>query len=155
MRGGVPANTNKKALNHFWSWGSATADLNPAHDRFDVFLSIGNKIMPEYHVTSFSEAWYRLRLAVGKYASDSMISVTPREFRSSKFILAWDTERGALQAGGGLAHTGISTTGGEMLTLQAKGMSADGTTLGPSYVYTTLHYDGILQLQLDSASILS
>ena len=153
--GGVPANTNKKALNHFWSWGSATADLNPAHDRFDVFLSIGNKIMPEYHVTSFSEAWYRLRLAVGKYASDSMISVTPREFRSSKFILAWDTERGALQAGGGLAHTGISTTGGEMLTLQAKGMSANGATLGPTYVYTTLHYDGILQLQLDSASILS
>ena len=151
---GVPAGNGTTEVNGFWGWHLITDSLVPDRDQMDIFIQLGNRVMPEHHVTSLSEAFYRLRLAVGKYAGDNQMAITPREFRCNKFILAWDFETGALQAGGGLSFTGLSSRSGELLTIQAKNMSAAPGGAGPSSVYVTLHYDAILQLNLDSAVVL-
>lgn len=152
--GGVGAGEHgSKQVNSFWCW-HGVQDHTAAYDRFDCFFSIGNRVIPEYHVRSFSEAWYRLRLAVGKYASTESLSIAVRAFRAWKFVLAVDLETGALQSGGGLAHTGLNTRSGELLTLQAKGFSRDQATEGPREVYVSLHYDAIISVGLDNTQVL-
>ena len=145
----------KKAINFMYHPHASSVSYDQAKDNLEVQVQIGSKKFPEYPVNSLSEFYYRLRLALGAHFGDAAISVTPHEFRSRKFMVAFDMEKAATGPGGGVSFTGISTRGGELLTVDYKNFgvfsetAANDTTAKQSFVF--LNYDALLNIRGDGA----
>jgi hypothetical protein len=128
-----------------------------AHDSIELQTQIGSKKYPENAVQSLAEYYYRLRLAIGAHFGDVPISITPRAFRSTHFIAAFDFEKAATGPAGGVSFTGISTRNGELLVVDYKGfgvpnaVAAQSTT--PTQSFVSLNYDAIIELSQDGVSI--
>ena len=104
-------------------------------------------------MTSLAEAFYRLRLALGKVSGDETMTITGQQFRNYRFILAIDTEKAATGLGGGVSFSGISTRGGELLTADFKGVGANAGE-APTQSYVHLHYDALVNLRIDGCEVL-
>ena len=139
-------------LNTFYHPHGA-GNYTPAADTVEFTLQIGSKRFPEYSLTSLSEAFMRLRLAVGKITGDETMMITGNQFRTDRFILAVDTERCATPIGGGVSFSGLSTRGGELLVANLKGVGADAAH-APTTIWTVLHYDAILNIRIDGCEVL-
>ena len=146
----------KKQVNFMYHPHATSTSYDRAKDNLEVQVQIGSNKYPEYPVNSLAEFYYRLRLALGVHFGDSPISVTPHEFRSRKFMVGIDMEKAATGPGGGVSFTGISTRGGELLTVDYKNLgvfsedaSAD-TTAKQSFVF--LNYDAMLNIRGDSGA---
>ncbi len=128
-----------------------------AHDSIELQTQIGSKKYPENAIQSLAEFYYRLRLAIGAHFGDVPISISPRAFRHSHFIAAFDFEKAATGPAGGVSFSGISTRSGELLTLDYKGFgvpNADpllSTTPIQSFVF--LNHDALISLTADGVSV--
>jgi hypothetical protein len=120
-------------------------------------MQLGAKKYPEYPMSCLAEFYYRLRLAIGAHFGDVPINVLPQEFRSSKFMVAVDLEKAASGPAGGVSFSGISSRGGELLTIDYKNFGvpdadpAVATTPTQSFIH--LNYDGILEIRVDGCSV--
>jgi hypothetical protein len=120
---------------------------NMLRDTVEVQIQIGARKFPEYPITCLAEAFYRLRLAIGAHFGDVPISVLPHEFRTNKFIIGCDFEKAASGPAGGVAFSGISSRGGELLTIEYKNMGATlpvDTT--PTQSFVSLNFDAIVEI---------
>jgi len=130
---------------------------NHAADSLEVQMQLGAKKYPEYPMNSLAEFYYRLRLSVGAHFGDVPISVLPQEFRSSKFVVGIDLEKAASGPAGGVSFSGISSRGGELLTVDFKGFGvpdvdpAVATTPTQSFIH--LNFDAILEIRIDGCSV--
>mgnify|MGYP002809500649 CR=1 FL=1 len=128
-----------------------------AHDSIELQTQIGSKKFPEYAVTSLAEFYYRLRFSIGAHFGDVPISITPRAFRNTHFVARFDFEKAASGPAGGVSFTGISSRGGELLTIEYKGFgvpNADpAVSTVPTQSFVSLNYDCIIELSQDGVSI--
>ena len=108
---------------------------------------------PEYQISSLSEAFYRLRLALGKVTGDETLSITCGQFRNYRHIIAIDVEKTAVALGGGASFSGVSTRGGELLTADFKNYGTT-TAQAPTQTYVHLHYDALINIRVDGCEIL-
>jgi hypothetical protein len=95
-------------------------------------IQIGGDRYPEFDVSSTQESWYRLALAQLMHTGSKTFSISPYQYRTTKFIGAMNFEKALGEAG----HTGINTRSGSQLTLSFRGL--------PSYIDTihvVLHYE--------------
>jgi len=130
---------------------------NHAADSVEVQMQLGAKKYPEYPMNSLAEFYYRLRLAVGAHFGDVPINILPQEFRSAKFMVAVDLEKAASGPAGGVSFSGISSRGGELLTIDYKGFgvpdadAAVSTTPTQSFIH--LNFDAICEIRIDGCSV--
>ena len=115
----------------------------------DWWMGVGADVEPVHHTRSIAQAFYMLRKSVDRYFGDNACSISPVMYRRNAFVISIDLERGAVQKGGGLALTGISTQANLLLSLNANGMAIPATT---SHIF--LHYDAIASVSLDGCTVL-
>ena len=112
-------------------------------------IQIGSKLIPELPIRSSAEAYYHLRKSLGCHQPGSGygVNILDREFRTSKFILAFDCER---QTNAGFS--GLNTRTGDLITIKMlnfKHIDNAGVTWDKSYPdfqHTTLEYDSIMTI---------
>jgi hypothetical protein len=130
---------------------------NHAADSIEVQTQLGSRKFPEYPITSLAEFYYRLRLSIGAHFGDVPINVLPREFRDTKFIVGFDLEKAATGPAGGVSFSGISSRGGELLTIDTKGFgvaNADpALSTVPVMSFVSMNYDCIIELNQDGVSV--
>ena len=129
---------NWNNFHHPMSWGDGHYE-----DLFEMEmqLSIGSKLYPEYPVRSTQEAFYQLRKCMGTETSNfHSLDITPLQYRTHKFIAAFDTEKNL-----GSAFTGINIKQGSLMTLKMR--STTPSTYMPDTVYIVLHYDSIISIR--------
>ncbi len=128
-----------------------------ARDAIELQTQIGSRKFPEYPITSLSEFYYRLRLSIGAHFGDVPISITPRSFRNTHFIAAFDFEKAATGPAGGVSFTGISTRNGELLTVDFKNFGVPNAVAAnntvPTQSFVSLNFDAIIELSADGVSI--
>ncbi len=144
MVGVQTSNTDDlKEFNNFWHpMGGAYA----FGKELEVHVQIGNKLFPEYPIRSVSEAFSQLRKTMGIHQSPfHSLDITGAQYRSSKHIIAIDTEK-VLEAG----FTGLNTRAGDLMTIKVKPLDVSSTGMGalkPTKFYTILHSDNILEIK--------
>ena len=107
----------------------------------EIQLSIGSKLYPEYPVRSVAEAFYQLRKCMGTETSNfHSLDITPHQYRSHKFIAAFDTEKYL-----GSAFTGMNIKQGSLMILKMRASCASGYM--PDIVYIVLHFDSIVSIR--------
>jgi hypothetical protein len=118
----------------------------------EVQIQLGSKLIPEYPMRSSSECYYHLSKALGceKPGSSYSINIPERDYRSHKFIVAFDLKRES-----GIYGAGLSTKAGDLVSIRTKYWKlvphdnavlwADKPTY-PDYVVTTMCYSGILEI---------
>ena len=95
-------------------------------------------------------------------ASVEGISISPKEYRTDKFIIGLDVEKAGTGAGGGAEFTGLDTSvgGGINIRIEMKNMKAfEGATGTKSSqvvdrIYLTLVYNMIALLEERGVSVL-
>jgi hypothetical protein len=95
-------------------------------------ITVGADRYPEFDVSSVQESWYRLSLARLMHTGNDTMSVSPYQYRTTKFIGAMNFEKALGQAG----HTGVNTRSGSQLTLSFRGLPA-----GINTIHVVLHYE--------------
>jgi hypothetical protein len=102
------------------------------NDQCSWNITIGAQRYPEFDVTSTQESWHRLAVAQQMHASRETFSISPWQYRTTKFIGAMNFERALGEAG----HTGVNTRSGSQLTLNFRGLPASINT-----IHVVLHYE--------------
>jgi hypothetical protein len=95
-------------------------------------ITIGAARYPEFDVSSVQESWYRLALAQLMHTGSKTFSISPWQYRTTKFIGAMNFEKALGEAG----HTGVNTRSGSQLTLNFRGLPASIDT-----IHVILHYE--------------
>ena len=136
--------SEKPIRDHYSPLNNATPTT--ASDTATFQLILGARRFPEQPIDSIGEAYYRLRQATGVSYGESELSLTPQDYANRKFVVAWELEKAGAQ---NASHTGISTKGGEILTLEAK-----NTGLGSAgdYALITITYDMICSIRGDQGA---
>ena len=107
----------------------------------EIQLQVGSKLYPEYPVRSLQEAFYQLRKCMGTETSNfHSLDITPLEYRTHKFITAFDTEKNL-----GSAFTGINIKQGSLMTLKMRSSATSAQM--PDTVYIVLHFDSIISIR--------
>ena len=106
-------------------------------------MQIGSKKFPEYPIRSVAEAFYQLRKALGLHDVNAQMDISGTEFRSSKFVVAIDTEKVL-----GSSFSGYNSKSGDLLTLKLK-PTGDATIPGgtTAKLHYCLHFDSILNIK--------
>ena len=106
-------------------------------------MQIGSKKFPEYPIRSVAEAFYQLRKALGLHDVNAQMDISGEEFRSSKFVVAIDTEKVL-----GSSFSGYNSKSGDLLTLKLK-PTGDATIPGgtTAKLHYCLHFDSILNIK--------
>jgi hypothetical protein len=114
----------------------------------ELQLQVGAKLFPEIPMRSSPEMYYQLRKALGSHqlGSQYAANIYDQHYRSSMFIVAFDTER---QTNAGFS--GLSTRAGDLITKakQLVHINQDGRRLAntePTFLHTTLEYDAIMTI---------
>ena len=127
-----------KEVNNFYHPMSAGAnDGYFVEDEHQVWLQIGSKLVPEYPITSVTEALYQLQKVVGH-----PFQMWSRWYRTHKYIVGLDLEKIS-----GAGFTGISTKAGDLLTLSFRGCADSANANVPCRVYCCLNYDCVLNIK--------
>jgi hypothetical protein len=123
----------------------------------EIQLQIGSKLFPEMPIRSSAEAFYQLRKAIGseKPGSSYSMNISDKEYRTTKFIVAFDTEKVH-----GAHASGMNTRSGDLITLKISNLIHvdnqrrrwPGTTA--DLIHTTLCYDAILSISDQTCQVL-
>jgi hypothetical protein len=95
-------------------------------------ITVGADRYPEFDCSSLQESWYRLSLAQMMHTGRDSFSISPQQYKVSKFIGAMNFEKALGQAG----HTGVNTRSGSQLTLNFRGLPPSINT-----IHVVLHYE--------------
>jgi hypothetical protein len=121
-------------------------------------LQVGAKLFPEIPIRSSQEAYYQLRKALGSHQPGSAyaFNIPDREYRSFKFIVAFDCEKQT-----NVGFSGLNTRAGDLITVKGLNLSKtldDGTNniplTVPDFLHTTLEYDAILSISDSGCTVL-
>ena len=77
------------------------------------------------------------------------LNITPQSYANNGFVIGVP-----LSVSPGSDFSGLNTRAGDLLTIRAKGMSADNTINGAGKCYVTMLYDTIVELREGSTSVL-
>uniref|UniRef100_UPI0040498795 hypothetical protein n=1 Tax=Flavobacterium sp. TaxID=239 RepID=UPI0040498795 len=138
----------KNANNFFHPIAVKLNDAYDVSDEHSVQLQIGSKIIPEYPMTSVTEAMSQLRKTVG----NRPLHIYGRWYRSHRDIIGLDLEKIS-----GAGFTGMSTKAGDQLTINFKDCDATGTGYAnsvPTRMLCALNYDAVLNIQSEGVQIL-
>ena len=115
------------------------------NDEHQVWIQTGSKLVPEYPITSVTEALYhQLKEAVG-----TPFQMYARWYRIHKYIIGLDLEKIS-----GAGFTGMKTKAGDLLTLSSRNC-ADGINGNiPTRVYCCLYYDCVLNIKESGVEML-
>lgn len=125
----------------------------------EVQMQLGSKMIPEYPMRTSAECYYHLRKALGceKPGSAYSINISERDYRSHKFIVAFDLKRES-----GVYGAGVSTKSGDLISIKTKNWKlvpnvnaalwADKPTY-PDYVVCTMAYSGIMEISDQGVSV--
>jgi hypothetical protein len=122
------ANTFTAPVAHSVSDYENTTD----NDQCSWNITIGADRYPEFDVSSVQESWYRLSLAQLMHTGNKTFSISPWQYRTTKFVGAMNFEKALGEAG----HTGVNTRSGSQLTLNFRGLPASINT-----IHVVLHYE--------------
>lgn len=134
---------------------------NDVNDRLSIQIAIGAKNVPEQPIENLCSAYYHLRktLDIVQPSSFLGININDREYRSHKFICAFD-----LQKCQSADFSGINSKNSDLLTIKLKSLahrkvvgSSAGTELAksyPEYMYITMNYSAILLISDKGVSVL-
>ena len=123
----------------------------------EMQLQVGAKLFPEIPIRSSQEAYYQLRKALGSHQPGSAyaFNIVDREYRSFKFITAFDCEKQT-----NVGFSGLNTRAGDLITIKCLGLSKtlnDGNVIAntvPDFLHTTLEYDAILSISDSGVTVL-
>jgi len=104
-------------------------------------MQIGSKKFPEYPIRSAAEAFYQLRKALGVHDVNAQMDISATEFRSSKYVIAIDTEKVL-----GSSFSGYNSKSGDLLTLKQK-PTGNATLAGNCKLHYCLHFDSIMNIK--------
>ena len=116
----------------------------------ELQLQVGSKLFPEIPIRSSAEAYYHLRKSLGSHQPGSTyaVNILDSEYRSHKYIVAFDTEK---QTNAGFS--GLNTRAGDLITIKYQGLHhiSNNEALPmpdtvPEFMHTTLEYDAILTI---------
>jgi hypothetical protein len=132
-----PANRNlRNEVNLFYHRMAGT--YNKAQE-IQFELQLGSKKWPEYPMLSQAEGFYQLRKTMGILGSAyHSLDFTGREYVDDKFIIGFDLEKML-----GASFTGYNSKSGDLLTVKLKNTAMAN---GADMIYTTLHYDALLEI---------
>ena len=108
---------------------------------------IGSKIIPDYPLTSSTEAFYMLRKSFNfgeTYIRKHVHSfdIKPREYLDHKFVIVFDTEK---MNGNIASFTGLNVKNGNQMTLKMKLISQYPTLL-PEDVHIVLEAEQVVEI---------
>lgn len=127
-------------LNPSTNGGANTAE----NDDLEWYIQIGAERWPSFSCTSNQESYYRMRLATQAHLGTDVNSISPWEYRNTKYVIAHSFEK----AGGGGSHTGINTRSGSQATLSFR-------NLGPAVtIHVVCIYDQVTQLSMAGVEVL-
>jgi hypothetical protein len=132
-----------KWVNKFHHPSAGTANTTVANT-LEYNVTIGAERWPSFNVESTQEAFYRLRLTTAAHMGSDLSSITPYQYRNTKFIIGQSFEK----APGQSSHTGINTRSGSQLTLNFKNL---GTT---TTVHVVMIYDVVVNLSAAGVEVL-
>ena len=123
----------------------------------EIQLQIGSKLFPEIPIRSSAEAYYQLRKALGCVhpATTKSINISEREYRSTKFILAFD-----IQKEHSAFASGMNTRTGDLITIKCNNFihkdNANNTWAGstPDFIHVTLAYSGMMNITDSGVQVL-
>jgi hypothetical protein len=123
----------------------------------ELQLQVGAKLFPEIPIRSSQEAYYQLRKALGSHQPGSAyaFNIPDREYRSFKFIVAFDCEKQT-----NVGFSGLNTRAGDLTTVKALSLVKtldNGNTnpeTVPDFLHTTLEYDAILSISDSGCTVL-
>ena len=113
-------------------------------------MQIGSKKYPEYSIRSLAEAFYQLRKPLGLHSVNAHMTITPGEYRVTKFVIGIDIAKVL-----GASFSGYSRAG-DLTALRIK--PVDGVSpplpIGNLKLHHVLHYDSIMQIMDSGVSVL-
>lgn len=110
----------------------------------EIQMQIGSNQFPDYPIRSISESFTQLKKALGLiYSTFHSISITPKQYRTSKYIVGLD-----LEAVTSASFTGMNLRQGQLLTVKCKQVSngIDNNNQMPDRLYLTMCSDNLLQV---------
>ena len=122
----------------------------PHKTEVELQLQVGSKLIPEIPIRSSAEAYYHLRKALGSHQPGSSYSVNipEPEYRTNKFIVAFDCER---QTNTGFS--GLNTRTGDLITIKINNLKHIDNFNDQAwdnsfadFLHTTLEYDAIMTI---------
>jgi hypothetical protein len=149
----VPA--NQKRMNHFHHPMCGTDNWDQ-YDTLEFQMQIGSKTYPQYPVRGLNEAFYRLRQVLGQCTVGQLNIYGTNSYNHTEFIAALDLEKAVSGSGDGAAYSGVSTRGGEQLTLMLKNIpdiAGDGSQR-PSEVYLVMLFDALVNVRAEGVEVL-
>lgn len=125
--------------------GSPTGEYDIASEH-QVWLQVGSKLFPEYHIRGISEAMVHLRKTVG-----GSFNVSERRYRGSRYIVGID-----LETVSGAGFIGLNTKKCELLIINFRNcenlVNLAGTI--PGRVFCAMHYDCVLNIRSEGVELL-
>ena len=101
--------------------------------------------MPEYPMTSMTEALYQLQKTVG-----NPLQMYGRWYRPHRYIIGLDMDKIP-----GVGFTGLSTKSGDQLTINFKDCDAgDYANSVPARMYCALNYDAVINISESGITVL-
>ena len=104
-------------------------------------MQTGSKKFPEYPIRSAAEAFYQLRKALGVHDVNAQMDISAIDYRSSKFVIAIDTEKVL-----GASFSGYNSKSGDLLTLKQKPLG-NAVKDGACKLHYCLHFDSIMNIK--------
>ncbi len=102
-------------------------------------LQIGSKVFPVYEIKSVPDYFFIKKAAGIHYSTFHNVDLSPLEYYTYKFIIAYDLEKIIDRA-----YSGINTKAGDSITLHRK------TATSINGVYILLHYDSLVKIRDNS-----
>jgi len=119
----------------------------------EIQIQIGSKLYPEYPIRSLAEAYYQLRKTIGLHFGNEAMGIHSTSYRQDAFIAGIDLEKVL-----GAAFTGTNTMDGQLMIIRLKPANASTIALDTAnntyYLYYTLVYDAVLQINLAGVTAL-
>ena len=145
---------NQKRMNHFHHPQYNSDDYN-TYDTLEAQRQIGSKVWPQYPVRGLNEFYDRLRQVLNTLKTGVISMYSPGTYHSTEFIAGMDLEKAVNGTGDGAAFSGVSTRGGEQLTLMLNKIpDIGGTARRPTEIYLTMAYDAILNIRAEGCEVL-
>ena len=145
---------------HYQSTSAVFGEEQGCKRQFDteieVQIQLGSKLIPEYPMRDSATCYYHLRKAVGseKPNSSYSLNISERDYRSHKFIVAFDLKRES-----GIYGAGVSTKSGDLISIRTKkwelktNNGVQWENAFPDYVVCTMCYSAILEISDSGLSV--
>jgi len=140
---GAPTGTSK-FNNRFFNPATNGGANTVENDDLEWYIQIGSERWPSFSCTSNQESYYRLQMCTAAHLGTTTLSISPWDFRNTKYVVAHSFEK----AGGGGSHTGINTRSGSQATLSFRRLGAAITA------HVVCVYDQITNLSMAGVEVL-